>query len=283
MDWREAIGAYIKYLERGDSDDFVIKKARYDLEALVKWAPHDPPLDREEILRYIDHLAERGLCGGSRRSKYYRLKGLYVVNEWPWPCTKRDVPRASAPRQETLSEEEMAQFMDFIRAKLRLHLPVRLVVMLGIRRAELVLLRRSEYRRPKIYVHVVKHGLSGWRELDDETCDMIDRHLKDRSDGYEELLVNNNGKPWKVRGLEQAIYRTLHRADMYRKGLGWHAIRRGYVTWLHRRGVSETELTKLVGWKTPTMVHHYIQIDREETEHKVREVHPFANKKARTA
>ena len=100
-----------------------------------------------------------------------------------------------------------------------------------------------------------------------------------RSDGYDALLVNNNGKPWKVRGLEQAIYLILHRAGMYRKGLGWHAIRRGYVTWLHRRGVSETELTKLVGWKTPTMVHHYIQIDREETEHKVREVHPFANKK----
>jgi len=283
MSWREAIDVYIKYLERGDSSNFVIKKARYDLEPFAAWAPHDPPLDREEILRYIDQLAERGLCGGSRRTKYYRIKGLYAVNEWPWPCKKRDVPRASTPRQETLTEEEMARLMDFIAESPRIHLPIRLAAMLGNRRAELVLLRRSEYRRPKIYVHVVKHGLSGWRELDDETCDMIDRHLKDRSDGYEELLVNNNGKPWKVRGLEQAIYRTLHRAEMYRKGLGWHAIRRGYVTWLHRRGVSETELTKLVGWKTPTMVHHYIQIDRVETEHKVREVHPFANKKARTA
>lgn len=293
----EAMRRWLEHSRRGDalpeSRDTTAKR----IENFVQYAGKKERCTIGDVRRYLSALAARGTTGNYRKSTFYLLKSFFRVNGWPWTpgecklawqlrpdlypdgpeegLTKYDLPKASPPRREYLTPEEATRLLDATGRNPTLHMALRLAAVLGIRRVELTLLQRSEYRRPRIYVHTVKGGKSGWRTLDEETCTMLDHYLEIRRGPTDALLVDDDGAAIATHYLKNALIKLLDALELHRPHLGWHSIRRGICTWLHKRKVTETEITRLIGWKTPTMVHEYIQLDRDETEAKARKAHPL--------
>jgi len=275
----EAIERWVEHLRRGEHTPRSLYSMRVVAEDFVRTIGLKEIYTCEDVKKYMAILEARGLCGATRQKHYSLIKSFFRANGWAWTLDKFDIPKKSPPRREFLSPDEAALLLEAAKGSPTFHLALRLAIVLGSRRGELLLLRRSEYKRPRIFVHALKHGRSGWRELDPDTCDVIEWYMKVRPTPSDALLVDDNGVPTTWWQLEKAMIRILNRLGLHRRGLGWHAIRRGMVTWLYERGMRESEITKVIGWVKPTMVHEYIQLDREKTEKKALKVHPLLNNK----
>jgi len=275
----EAIERWVDHLRRGEHTPRSLYSMRLVVENFVRVIGPKETYDWHDAKRFLAIQESRGLCGASRQTYYRIIKSFFRANEWAWPTDKFDIPIKSPPRREFLSPDEAALLLEAAKDRPTVYLALRLAIVLGSRRAELLLLRRSEYKRPKIFVHVLKHGISGWRELDPETCDVIEWYMKVRPTPSDSLLVDDDGAPTTWQQLEYQLKRLLNRLGLHRRWLGWHAIRRGLVTWLYDRGMREAEITKVIGWAKSDTVTGYIQLDREKTEKEALKRHPLLNNK----
>jgi len=275
----EAIERWVEHLRRGEHTPRSLYSMRIVVENFVRMIGPRETYTCEDVKNYLSIQEKRGLAGSSRQTYYRAIKSFFRANGWPWTLDKFDIPKKSPPRREFLSPDEAALLLEAVKDRPTLYLALRLAIVLGPRRSELLLLRRSEYKRPKIFVHVLKHGISGWRELDPDTCDVIEWYMKVRPTPSDALLVDDDGAPLNWMQLEYQLRRVLDRLGLHRRWLGWHAIRRGLVTWLYDRGMREAEITKVIGWAKSDTVTGYIQLDREKTEKEALKRHPLLNNK----
>jgi len=275
----EAIERWVDHLRRGEHTSRSLYSMRIVVENFVRAIGPKEFYTCEDVKQYLATLERKGLAGSSRQAYYRLIKSFFKANGWGWTLDTFDAPKKSPPRREFLSPNEAALLLEAAKDRPTLYMALRLAIMLGSRRGELLLLRRSEYKRPRIFVHVLKHGVSGWRKLDPDTCDVIEWYMKVRPTPSDVLLVNDDGAPTTWLQLEYQLKRLLDRLGLHRRQLGWHAIRRGLVTWLYDRGTRESAITKIIGWAKPTTVHDYIQLDREKEEEKALKKHPLLNNK----
>jgi len=274
-----AIERWAKVAKRGDALPQSFDRTRSRIETFCVRMGAKETYTCDDVLRYMNVLEREGTCGSYRYSTMFMLKSLFVANDWPWTIKKHQHPKASPPRQEYFRPEEAALLLEASRDNPTLYMAIRLATILGIRRVELCMLKRSEYRRPRIYVKCVKRGISGWREMDPETCDELEKYMRIRDTPGDFLLVDDFGAPVHEEWLKSHLEHLLKRLGIYRPRLGWHGFRRGICTWLDKAGMSEGRITKDIGWQTPTMVHKYIQLDRDEAQAERLKKHPLLNHK----
>ena len=121
-----------------------------------------------------------------------------------------------------------------------------------------------------------------------ETKKALDKYLEWRlklrkfksEDDKKALFLSRHRRRISLVELSTEFKETLKKLGIYRKGLGWHSLRRSTTTILHKAGLSEKELQTLGRWKSPTMPHTYILLSTEEVEEKARQVNPLFKKES---
>jgi integrase/recombinase XerD len=63
------------------------------------------------------------------------------------------------------------------------------------------------------------------------------------------------------RAVDQALRRNLEKAKLHRKGYSTHSFRRTFITDLHRKGASTSDLKAVTGHKSISSLERYIQND----------------------
>ena len=254
------------------------KQYRLMAERYLYFTDNSPEWSRQEIMQFITSF--------SSDSNTYKSWVLHLVkifhksiqdslpdNKKNWPLGPREGPKVEVKPQPTYSEEQVKKLFRIIKS-IRDYAIVRLLFVTGMRREELCNLKRDDYSEGNIMIKMVKGEETRTVRLDKETCKAIDRYLDSRKDNDETLFVSEHGRPFISTELSH-IFSKYFKKVSAGKRTGFHAFRRGVVTMLHDKGLSETEIQKWGGWKTGEMVRRYIQIRPARITDKVASVHPF--------
>lgn len=257
--------------------------AKETQQAYLRWATaflenSRGDLSREALVSYAESLSSRS--GTTRRWVLTILKVFYESVGAKWPIRKNEMPKASAPSRPFVKYAEAEQLIASIRSDPLDYAMFRLAIILGCRRVELVRMKIDDYKKPNINVRTAKGGEPRVRQLDVETCRILDDYLKVRNSLTDALFVTQRGFPVSTQVVSERF--TKHaRACGFEKRKGIHAVRRGVATWLFQGGMREKEIQELIGWKTPGMVSKYVQLEPGPVEQKARESHPFLKKPKR--
>lgn len=230
-------------------------------------------LSRDEVMAYLGEYSD---CSSTyRRWIMIVLKGLFQACGVQWPFSKRELPKISKPSQPYLKFEQAELLIKEALALSPLDYALVCVdAVTGARREELTEMLREEYSQPYLVVRTRKGGNTKTRTLDPGTCSALDTYLSQRRDSSPYLFVNTRGEQFSPQGLTER-FQVLQKRCGFKKGVGWHSIRRGVATWLYRNGMKEKEIQELIGWKTPSMVSRYIQLEAGEVEKKAEGANPM--------
>lgn len=245
---------------------------------------------KHDVIRFLAEKRKEGCEGSYLRYLFFVLEGFFEAVEVPFPfkkdgkLDKRDIPKKSEPHRPYFTLAEQIRLLKAA-AKMRPrdNAIIRVAVITGPRRKELHLANKKDYDREgaRLYIRTVKRGKPRWRKLDPETVRVLNAYLDKRgNDRAKALFKSTKRTPDRRLSLEELsrIQRRCRKlAGIHKRRAGFHGCRRGLVTLLHNRGVSEKELQEYGGWKTPFMVHEYIQLAPGEVEKKVIKVHPLFN------
>lgn len=229
-------------------------------------------LTRDSVMAYSETLS--GRSGTTRRWVMTILKVFFEAVNVKWPIRKNEMPKRSAPSRPFVKQAEAEALIESIKGDPLDYAMFRLAIILGCRRVELVRMQLADYKRPNINVRTAKGGEPRVRQLDPETCRVLDAWLAVRDSLTEALFVTPRGFPVSTKGVSERF--TKHaRALGFAPRKGVHAVRRGVVTWLFKAGMREKEIQELIGWRSATMPAVYIQLETGDTDRKAQAVHPF--------
>jgi len=210
--------------------------------------------DKRDVLKYIN---SKKASGTYKRFMFYALKSFFKANNWSWGFVKSDLPKIENPKRPYLTRELIIQLLKQASDPRDIAL-LRLASTKGLRRFEIVNLKKSDYKPPELHVKTAKHGEERILLLDSRTIKAINHYLSLRVDRCP-YLFEHNSKQLSI-GVLSHIFRQYADKLKLPKGFGWHSFRRGLVTYLLEKGMPETKIQKLLGWKTPMMVSIYSQL-----------------------
>jgi len=267
---------YLSFLGRSES---TIRRYMYVVRDFVEFCGGSPRFTREAVIGYISGLRERGFSGTYQKFAYAVLSRFFRALSVPWPFEKGESPKASEPNRPYFTLEEIRAILDYVdtHANPRDRALIRVAATVGCRRMELQRMNREDFDQEncRIYIRTGKRGKPRWRRLDPETCNALKRYLASRDDDEPALFRSRRGGRISLVELSRILRKYLVGAGIRKPGAGYHSFRRGLVTILHSRGISERELQEWMGWQTPFMPHQYIQLMPTKVEEKVTKVHPL--------
>jgi len=238
--------------------------------------------DRGSVDGFLASFRRRGAGGNYQRWIYYVLKTFFRALERPWPFEPKEAPKPSQRNAPVFTMDEMRR-MEMVaeRRGPRDHALIRLENVVGLRRIEIRNLNIKDYQPPHLRVETAKHGNLVWRRLDPVTCKILDewirvRRRKRRQEDPDALFIRGeHGPRLSLSGLSHIIRSIREEASIAKPQAGFHATRRGRITFLHREGFSGAELTKEWGWVSPTTVQTYIRLSKRDVERKLVEKDPY--------
>lgn len=170
--------------------------------------------------RYFLHRREQGISERTLTKEFVQVRKLALANEWPWPFTSDDRPVAEEePFAPAFTPEEVQTLIkardEYSRGE-RFYLAVSTTW--GLRREEMVRIRKRDYTDTSIKIKTAKRGLRVEHVIPDE---------------IKPILQNYHPKLNSISSLSYVFYRILAKAGMeQRKGYGWHSVRRTLRTLL---------------------------------------------------
>lgn len=236
-----------------------------------KYLQNGRGFDRDSIIQFLQQLK-----GGSTYKAWCLavLKRLFQSQEKTWPLRPREGPKPQERPQVALSEIQARTLLTKAKKSARDYAIFRLLVVTGIRRGELVALRREDFKPPELKVQLKKRESYRVIKLDSETVQTINNYLKSRKDKLDQFFLSQSGKTLTPVGLSLELQHYFKEMGLP-KGTGLHSLRRGMVTWLFNRGMKELEIQELIGWKSSTMPAKYIKLAVADVEKKAQSLHPF--------
>jgi len=222
---------------------------------------HFPPTT-DDVKGWISPLSSQSY----KRFSYYVLKRLFAANNWRWDIRKPPEPAdISPPILEFDTVAYLIQMRDLLDERETAYLA--LSTTYGFRRAELASLSKENFNH-HLVVATVKKGRVRVHSIPEE--------IKDIVLGYPFRPIDES---WLSR-IFQRIFRDVELE--HQPGYGWHSIRSSLVSQLSLRGVSDSIITKFMGWKVmPTgvgvakVLGTYVRPPEEEVDKKIFESHPF--------
>jgi len=243
----------------------------------------DENLDQEKLMEFMRSLEEHSTS--YQRWIYQILKGFYEEVGEKWPLHPRDLPPSVEPERPYLETDEAQQLMELAKANPLDYAIFRLVLVTGIRKREVRDLNVSDYNPPRVIIRTRKHGEVRVRTLDVETVEALDAY------------VNGKRKWWsgKYRGRDAPLFlssrgdrlpdstltkkfSTYMRMIGKPKGCGLHSLRRTVVTWEAEGKMTDMEIQKLHGWKSPMMPAIYARLKPARLEKESYKVNPLISK-----
>lgn len=180
-----------------------------------------PPTDRD-YRRFFRHRRGIGISERTLTKEFIQLRKLAIANDWPWPLTSDDRPLSGEePYAPVFTPEEIQTIIlasgNYSKSEV---FYLALSTIWGLRREEMVGVRKRHYTDLTIKIKAAKHG----RRVEHIIPDEINR-----------ILQNYHPKLSNVNSLSYMFYRILKKAGMQRqKGYGWRSIRRTLRTLLER-------------------------------------------------
>lgn len=275
------IDVWMRELEfRGATDD-TVSSWPYTIRRFLRSVGKKETYDRQDVVGYMSELRRRKIAGSTQRQTFRTLKTFYQANGWPWPFRRGESPKTSEPRRPWLKYDEFLRLLEVLKRRPMHHALFRVAGCTGARASELRNMERSDYKAPYLEVTAIKRGRSGPRMLDPETCKVLDVYLATRTDDDLCLWYGRKHGRITVHAMQAMLRTAVKEAGLGLKHMGMHMFRRSFTTWAYKAGAREKEITDVVGWRTPTMVHEYIQLDREEAMKAVKRAHPMFGERQR--
>lgn len=259
----------------------------------IKFCKKQTDFTKHDVIRYLAQKRKEGCKGSYLGYLYDVLQGFFQALETPWPWPTKEERKKHRPKSEgepyqpyfTLPEQ-MKMLKAAAKMSPRDELIIRLATITFCRRKEIHLMDKKDYNRKggRIWIKTVKRGAAGWRKLDPVTKRKLDSYLDDVAHPRMKPLLESSKKKLKHRISVGELSRIQKRcrkiAGITKRRAGFHASRRGGVTLLHDQGISESEITQYMRWKSPFMVNRYIKLVPGKVEKKVIKAHPLFNKEA---
>lgn len=254
------------------------------------------PLQKVNAQIVKDYLAtkSRKLTGNSLKTTYYTLKSLFKM----WGKKKifeelEDyVPRGREPERPFFTVDETKQMIKTAKKRYRERddfFGLRDFVMLliscdtGSRRIQIQRLNREHFTKEKTLKIPPSFKGGRWttRTLRKETVEFIVLYLIERKkrlddDGFgladkpdSPLLIDKSNKRISPEAMGWAFAQIKKQAGIEKPGGQYHGFRRSKVTRLHKGGMDEITITKVMGWKEGSREPHiYAQLDQAEIQRK---------------
>ena len=259
--------------------DLTRKQYRLIVGRYLDFTNNNPEFSRTEIMYFIGSLGDVTSTYSawvlSIVKRFHRtIQDILPKDKRKWPLGPREGPKVRVRQQPTFGNEAIINRLFRVIKDNRDYAIARVLFATGMRRDEVCQLTLDNYNEPNITFQMSKGEELRSVRLDNTTYIAIDAYLETREDRYKVLFLNDHSKPFTPDALSQVFKKYFERigAD---KRTGFHAFRRGLVTLLHDRGMSETEIQKFIGWKTGDMVARYIQFTPGRVGKDVRQIHPF--------
>ena len=285
------VDIYINSLKAGGASDQTISRFRQMSTQFHVSVKHKKICIKNDVLNFLASLRDKEFSGSYLRFCWHILKGFYLSNNWEWFTRdeeKRLRPKKSEPNMPFLTIDETRKIIEKAKqwgkekGAWDIYARVRIAARTPIRREELHRLNREHYKKPVLNIPTAKHGAKRPLTLDEETCNALDKYLeklkRKRLGDKDALFLSTHKTRISLSELSAELQKLLKECNIYRKGLGWHGIRRGCVTMLFKAGMKEKEIKEYGGWKTSEMVGHYIQLDQSEIQDKAQKIHPIFKK-----
>ena len=236
-------------------------------ENFFEFAGKKAEYTRADVTAYIN---SKKASGSYKRFLFYVLKSLFQANGWKWEFTRAEIPKISTQERPYLTPEQIKKLLKLAEVSPRDYAIFRLGATKGLRRYEIVNLKKADYKPPNLYIRTAKHGEERILVLDSKTIKAIDKYLSLRRDRSPYLFVHND-KKFTV-GILSHLFRQYAKKLGLPKRFGWHAFRRGLATFLSQKGWPDSKIQKLMGWKTLSMVSIYSRLSPKEVQEEANKV-----------
>lgn len=230
---------------------------------------------KDDVFGFLQALSK--LNDSSKRTYLRVLKSFFESRQIIWPLKKREVRGGNEVGGEALTEDEARKMLAYAKkSNVETYAVLRLLAATGMRAGEIGLLNRKDYNPPILKIKLEKEGDFRVLSLDDETVDAVAKYLDTREDTNEALFLFP-GRKDRINGagVGRMFHNVAEKCKIYRKGLGAHSMRRGWATWLARRGMDIYSLQRAGNWKSINMPARYVRLIPGEAEKKARELNPL--------
>lgn len=244
-------------------------------------AARGKPASKELVL---DYMRDIGVSSGHKRWRWYVLKTCFKIWGLDW-FSKEEESRYMPKPQERVNRPVLSlEEFEKLRAAADeewLLLVIWIIAETGARRKQVVDMLREHFdpARGTLYIPPLKRGLDRVELLSEELASRLSSYLAGRSDGDPHLIVDEKGRPLTPDRLSARFKALAIKAGVWSRGLGLHALRRSWCTWLYEAGMRELEIQRAGGWKTPSMVAIYTSLSPAKAALKEAELHPLKRRK----
>lgn len=236
-------------------------------ERFLETVDGNPEFTRDEVIDFVTSLGD---TSPTYKNWCLRvLKRFFEAHNKKWPLRRREGPRIEIKAQPYVETEEAKHILALSANDLLHHAIIMVLMNTGCRRGEICDLNREHYKRGQLFIPLLKGET--YRTCKLRTAkEPLDDYLHSRVDNEEALFLIPRSErritPNWVSAMIKWYYKQVG-SDMERKGV--HAIRRGLVTDLARKGVSELTIARFGGWANTTMVNRYSQMTSGEADEEI--------------
>lgn len=273
--WMKALDSEMEFCGLKDTTKY---QYTHIVMRYLGYTDDSPTFSRAEIMNFISSLGDTTSTYKSWVLTIIKrfhgiLRNNYSDKISQWPLAPREGPKPKIKSQVSFTVDDVESILKCVDNE-RDYAIIRLLFVTGMRREEICNLKLSDYTKPRITFNMAKGEETRSVVLDDKTCSSLDAYLFDRTPESEYLFINNQGKKYSPSALSHVFKKYFSHLSIDGR-VGFHAFRRGLVTLLHDKGMSETEIQKFFGWKTPEMVRRYVQLSPGRISDDVQRMHPF--------
>jgi len=185
-------------------------------------------------------------------------------------------PRIEVKPQPFVSPDEIDMLLRLSEHNPRDHAMVQLFIDTGMRRSELCNLNRDSYKNGELLIKLSKGEEYRTVKLSQEADEALNKYLATRRDKNPAMFRPMRGhKRIHPDIVTQTMKKYFKLAGTDELGKGAHSYRRGVVTDLAKKGMSDLLIAKWGGWKSVAMVSRYSQLTSGDIDAKVKELKPL--------
>jgi len=185
-------------------------------------------------------------------------------------------PRAEIKPQPFVSPDEADMLLSLSKNNPKDHAMIQLFIDTGMRRSELCNLNRDSYKNGELLIKLSKGEEYRTVKLSQEADEALNRYLANRKDKNPVMFRSTRGhKRVHPDIVTQIIKKYFKLAGTDELGKGAHSYRRGVVTDLAKKGMSDLLIARWGGWKSVATVSRYSQLISGDIDAKVKELKPL--------
>ncbi len=290
------VDKFLKYLQSEKRySDYTIESYRRDLMQFYKFlslSPGQIVTDHRKIRTWVVHLFDNGMSATTIRRKISALKSFYkylmkqgLIEVSPMdrivlPKTKKSLP-VFIPESQTERLLSYHDIDDFV--EMRDFLVVEILYWTGMRRSELVRLKRSDIDFTNRQLKVLGKGRKErYIPVDQSLIDKIRHYERLKEEffegyGYNQtyLIVSNTGRPAYPELINRIVKRFLEGITTVEKKSP-HVLRHTFATHLLNNGADINAIKELLGHSSLAATQVYTHNSFEKLKKIYKQAHPRA-------